>query len=185
MSTRTSTTMVCDACGKEETNPTRPHGHRAKETEEWRRVVAGYRHTYRGFDKTEFDVCSWACAKQIHAKLAEVIYHRKTAETEAACLQWALDQVGFKQSELEAKTVEARNLAERVRTLESQLHTARGSDYDSVVAENSRLVRHTQALEEELNRVRKLDREELAFMLRAAVRPTRTLRSRPARRRDL
>ena len=162
MSTHTDTIITCDACGKKETNPKRSYGQRYKETEEWRRIVAGYRHSYSGFNKTEFDVCSWACAKQIHAKFAEVEFDRKSAENEAKVVQWALDQAEVTKADLEAKTA-------RVAELESQLRFARATNADALAVENSRLSQRVAQLEHELREARKLDREELAYILRSTV----------------
>jgi hypothetical protein len=180
MSTETNTVMVCDACGKREVNPTRPRGHVWPEPEEWRHFNAGYRSSYPGFSKSEFDVCSWACAKQIHAKLAEVTFDRKTAENEAACLQWAMERAGIKATELDAKTTECVNLLARVRVLESQLKQF--GSFDALNAERNELIQRCFRLEEELANSRKLDREELASILRSAIRVPRTLRRRPQTR---
>jgi response regulator RpfG family c-di-GMP phosphodiesterase len=125
-------------------------------------------------------VCTWACAKQIHAKLAEVTFDRKTAENEAACLQWAVEQTMFKQTDLDAKTTECANLNARVRVLESQLKQF--GSFDALNAEYNELIQRCFRLEEELAHARKLDREELASILRSAIRVPRMLRRRPRSR---
>ena len=175
--------MICDACGKREVNPTRPYGLVKSDVDEWRRIVAGHRSSYRGwggFDKSEYDVCSWACAKLIHAKLAEVTFDRKTAENEAACLQWAVAQTTFKQAELDAKTTECANLLTRVHALQTQLKQF--SAFDELNAAHNELIQRCFRLEEDLAHARKLDREELASILRCAIRVPRMLRRRPRSR---
>lgn len=185
MSTRETRVLICDACGKEETNPDSRHNtYPPKQNEdEWRHFNAGYRAEYsrRGFGKGSFDVCSWACAKQIHAKLAEITFDRKTAENEAACLQWAMEQAGVKATELEAKTTECTNLLARVRSLESRLKQF--SSFDALNAERNELIQRGFRLEEELANARKLDRDELASILRSAIYAPRMLRHRPRTRR--
>jgi len=180
MSNETNTVMVCDACGKREVNPTRPYAHVWPEPEEWRHFKAGYRSSYPRFGKSEFDVCSWACAKLIHAKLAEVTFDRKTAENEAACLQWAVAQTTFKQAELDAKTTECANLLTRVHALQTQLKQF--SAFDELNAAHNELIQRCFRLEEDLAHARKLDREELASILRCAIRVPRMLRRRPRSR---
>ena len=164
------TIYVCDACGKQETDAdiqrrkdaSRSYTH--KDVEQWRTIKAGYR-ADASFVHHKFEVCSWACAKEIHARLAEITFDRKTAENEAKVVQWALEQAGVKVEELRSKTETIESLEQQVRTL-----SLRCSNHEHFVNENARLLGHIRELTESLERARQFGREELADLLNTAIR---------------
>lgn len=164
------TIHICDACGKQETDvdiqrrkdSSRSFTH--SDIEVWRKIRAGYRPDAM-YRKNEYDVCSWACAKAIHAKLAEVEFDRKSAENEAACLKWAFEQAGITANAAREATDKLTKALREIESLSSELRLAKHTNQqiDSLIATNSRL-------EEELAQARKFGREELAQLLRDVLR---------------
>ena len=160
------TIHICDACGKQETDAdiqrrkdsSRSFTH--SDIEVWRKINAGYRldAMYR---KNEYDVCSWACAKAIHAKLAEVEFDRKSAENEADCLKWAFEQAGITANAAREATDKLTEALREIESLSSELRIAKHTNqqFESLIATNTQL-------EKELAQARKFGHEELAQLLR-------------------
>lgn len=166
------TIHICDACGKQETDvdiQRRKDSSRSfvhKDIEVWRKIYAGYRPDAM-YRKNEYDVCSWSCAKTIHAKLAEVQFDRKSVENEAACLKWAFEQVGITANAAQEATDKLTEALRKIESLSSELQLAKHTTQhiDSLIATNARL-------EEELAQARKFGREELAQLFRDVLRHT-------------